>query len=192
MNWNAFVEGFKTFWNQPIPIIGFTIGTVILGALFIISRTSIGKKALNKLKKLYEELTKKLLKAEADLIESNNRFKRLYEESKKQLEEFNEVIDRLNELKNQEIQKLTNKYELKLINYKNQLLKQDELIKVICENSINKNIKDAYEKYIPEELDLPINEIKTKIEEKVKSEYEDRLKALEELVYGERKETTND
>lgn len=50
MSWDQIVEAIRQFWNQPVPIIGFTVGAVLLAILGIIAKTSIGKKQLNKLK----------------------------------------------------------------------------------------------------------------------------------------------
>lgn len=191
MNWDAFVEGLRNFWNQPVPIIGFTVGTVICGIIYILGKTSIGKKALNKIIDINNGLREQLTKAENDLVDANNKIKELIKESQNKIDELVAASDVAIKNKQQEIEELANQYELKMLNYKEKLLKQEEMIKVICENSVNKVIKEAYEKYSPV-LELPVPEIQKQIEEKVKSEYEDRLKKLEELVYGEREETTND
>ena len=173
-DWDVFVEGLKEFWNQPVPIIGFTVGTCIVGLAFIISKTQIGKKALNKLKALYNDLKARI---EAALIR--------FSQMEKEYEEFKEKANEAVKNKENEIRELTANYELKLNNYKNELLKQGELLKIVCENSVNKKIKEAYENYKPEILDLPVSEIKAQIEEQVKTQYDERIAKLEELIYGE-------
>lgn len=180
MNWDIFVENVKIFWNQPIPIIGFTVGTVVTGILFIIGRTSIGNKALNKIKDINNFITEK-----------NNILLESCEEYSKKLKDAEETVKEILAKKDEEIKKLKDEYELKLTNYREQLLKQENMIRVICENSVNKKIKDVYEKYNPTQLELPVGELKVQIEEKVKVEYEDRIARLEELVYGEREKTTD-
>ena len=60
MEWfDTFAANLKDFWSQPVPIIGFTVGTCIIGFCFIFAKTSLGKKALNKLQKLYDDLVAK-------------------------------------------------------------------------------------------------------------------------------------
>lgn len=184
MDWNAFVEGFKTFWNQPVPIIGFTVGTVILGILAIVGKTSIGKKALNKIKEVNSNLSGQLETANLRLIEAKNDLTTLGNDFDRKYEALGKSANEIIAAKEQEIQELTDGYELKLSVYKEQMLKQEQLLRTICENSVNKKIKEAYESYSLEDLEAPINEIENRIKEQVKAEYEDRLAKLEELIYG--------
>lgn len=175
MEWfDTFAENLKIFWNQPVPIIGFTVGTIIIGALFIIGKTSIGKKALNKLKALYEDLKSRYENALEMFYTTKNEF----DEFKKEKEE--------------EIKQIGETYELKLNAYKERMVKQDEIIKVLCENSPNKKVKDAFANYSPVSLDLPLNEAVESIKEETEKEYESRIAALEVLVYGKKAEETKD
>lgn len=174
MDWDTFVENVKIFWNQPLTIILFILIVVIIGFLFVFSKTSLGKKALNKLKALYSDLKARYEVALEVTKETRREFEEFKEEKEKQ------IID------------LTDAYELKLNQYKERMIKQDEMIKVLCENSPNKKVKDAYEKYSPIVLDLPVNEIANKIREEVGKDYSERLKALEEKIYGEKEEKPND
>lgn len=60
MNWNEIVENIKTFFNQPVPIIGCTIGFALIFALVVISKTSIGTRVLKKLTAWYNEIKEKV------------------------------------------------------------------------------------------------------------------------------------
>lgn len=176
MEWlDTLSENLSAFWNMPVSIIGFSVGTIIIGACFIIGKTQLGKKAFNKVKKMNEELQAKLKDAIDLTYTLNEQFKSYKAE------------------KEEEITRLTEDYQIKLSEYKNYMVKQDELIKVICENSPNKAVKSAFEEYTQVELDLPTNEVIERIKEETRVEYEDRIKAIEDLVYGEeRKEEEND
>lgn len=168
---DQFAENVKIFWNQPLTIILFTIFVIIVGFLFVFGKTSLGKKALNKLKELYADL-KARWEVALEVIK----------ETRQEFEEFKKAKD-------QQIIDLTDKYELKLNQYKELVVKQDEIIKVICENSPNKRVKEAYEQYSPVVLDLPVNEIADKIRAEVGKDYAERIKALEEKIYGKAEET---
>lgn len=172
MTWfDTFAENLKIFWNQPVPIIGFTVGMVIIGALFILAKTSIGKKALNKLKQLYYDLKARYEVALEVIKDTRREFEEFKVEKEKQ------IID------------LTNAYEVKLDNYKRLAVRQDDMIKVICENSPNVKIKKAYEEYCQTPVELPLNETVERIKNETRKEYEDRIAALEVLVYGKTEET---
>ena len=173
MDFNQFVENVKIFWNQPLTIILFTIFIIIVGFLFVFGKTSLGKKALNKLKALYGDL-KARYEVALDVIK----------DTRKEFEEFKAEKD-------QQIIDLTDAYEIKLNQYKELVIKQDEMIKVLCENSPNKKVKDAYEKYSPVVLDLPVSDIAERIREETRKDYSERLKALEEKIYGKREEKEN-
>lgn len=170
---DAFIENFKIFWNQPIPIIGFTIGSVIIGLVVVISKTSIGKKALTTIVNKFNLV-----------VEKNNL---LIEEIKTLKNQSEEII----KTKNEELENLKNDYEIKLSSYKAELEKQSSLIKIICENSVNKNIKEAFKNYDINLETLPVNEIIEKAKNEAEKTYNDRLKALEDYIYG-REETIND
>lgn len=170
---DQFAENVKVFWNQPLTIILFTIAIIIVGFLFVFGKTSLGKKALNFLKGLYADLKARI---EVAL--------QVFKETRREFEEFKEEKDK-------QIIELTDAYELKLLQYRELVIKQDEMIKVICENSPNKHIKEAYEKYSPVVLDLPVSDIAERIREETRKDYSERLKALEERIYGKAEETEN-
>ena len=145
--WDTFVEGIKTFWNQPIPIIGFTVGALIVGILSIMAKTSIGKKALNEIKRINEGLKTKLLKAEGDLRESQDKLKALSNEVKSRMEELEEWYGKYLEDKDAEIAELKKQYESMLSECQAKIDRQAEMIKALCEASVNKIVKEAYKAY---------------------------------------------
>ena len=49
MSWEQIIEAIKIFWQQPVPIIGFSVGMCFIFVLRVISKTSFGKKNLKKL-----------------------------------------------------------------------------------------------------------------------------------------------
>lgn len=136
-DFDIFVENLKTFWNQPVPIIGFTIGMVIVGILFIVAKTSIGKKALNKIKDINDKLSKQNDVLQSQLKDVNNRCNKFVDNVS------NITIPELKDYYNNVIKE---KYE-QIAEYKNELSKRDGLLGVICENSVNVKIKEAWKNY---------------------------------------------
>lgn len=67
------IEDIKDFASQPVPVIGFTVGAVVVAALTILSKTSFGRKAIKTMKQLCADL--------------KIQFDALKEESEKKLEE---------------------------------------------------------------------------------------------------------
>ena len=179
-SWEQFCNGFKDFINQPLPMILFTSGACLFFALSIISKTSIGKKSLNTLKEKINGATKKLNNATDN---ANNLIK-----------EFNEY----KECVEQEKQELVENYEIKLGAYHSELVKLNDIIKVLCENSPNKNIKLAYENFEKEIKELNVSDsvlvIQEEVKEKYENEYGSKLNALIEEVerlkqeYGKQEE----
>ena len=183
MNWfDTLVENIKIFWNQPVPIIGFSVGMVIVGACFIISKTQFGKKKLNQLSELVKKAVNEMEQCKKALLDTNNKF----------------VEYKAN--KEQEIKDLTNNYETKLSAYKGELDKINGILESICDNSHNVNVKNAYENYVKDKINvdlLPTSEIIKEAENNIKSEYDEKLnsvinlvKELEVKVYGEERPNT--
>lgn len=164
--WNNFVSGLEEFWNQPVPIIGFTVGTLIVGFFVIFTKTSLGKKALNWCKTKYEELLVKY-----------NEAKKLYEE----------VIAEKDAI----IEELTKMYEEKLALVQLNKDKEKEIIIAIAKNINNVKIKKIIEEYekLPEITDISdyVEEIKAKYEAKeseITEKLNEVLSRLEELENG--------
>lgn len=99
MQWDLIVENIKIFFNQPVPIIGCTIGFALMFILVIVSKTSIGKKSLNKIKKINADLKKQydelIVKNEQSKKELDSKIANLKNEYEKLLQES---IDKYNEL----------------------------------------------------------------------------------------------
>lgn len=53
---DQFIELVKDFFNQPIPIIGCSVGFALIFVLTIISKTSLGKKALVEMKNYFSSV----------------------------------------------------------------------------------------------------------------------------------------
>ena len=101
------MEQFIELINQPIPIIGFTIGAVLFFILSIIAKTSIGKKALRKIQDINDKLNKKCAELCQKLDEAEQKCAVL-------TGKCNELIEN----KDKEIKNLTDDYEVKLDAYK--------------------------------------------------------------------------
>ncbi len=56
MDWNSIVEGIKTFFNQPVAIIGCSVGCLLFYTLVFLSKTSFGKKSIRKVNNAFDEL----------------------------------------------------------------------------------------------------------------------------------------
>lgn len=57
MDFEAIVNAIKDFFNQPVPIIGITLGSLLMVILTVISKTSFGKKSIRELTKQYNQLS---------------------------------------------------------------------------------------------------------------------------------------
>ena len=124
MNWNELTRIIEEFWNKPVPIIGFTVGAIIIGVLMILEKTSIGKKALKELRAKYEEI-----KNSADAMKN--------------------VCDKLLDEKDSIIEEMKKEYETKLAIIQEQRNKEKEIIIAVGRNINNVKIQkiiDEYEK----------------------------------------------
>jgi len=80
MNFDTIVNAIKEFFNQPVPIIGITVGSLLMLILTILSKTSIGQKALRQFKKWYEELKLAFTNYKKESDETLQKVKDYYEE----------------------------------------------------------------------------------------------------------------
>lgn len=113
----------KDFFNQPIPIIGCTVGFLLISILTIISKTSFGKKWINTLKTWFNDLKN-------DFVNTVNEWKAFKDNQEKRFEEM----------------KAEQKAEIEKLKEEN-----EELINFICSvlsKSTNKRIKTEVEKYL--------------------------------------------
>ena len=159
MNWNEIVEALKEFWNQPVPIIGFTVGTLIIGIIVILSKTSIGTKALNWLKGKYQEM-----------VETNKEMQERYEAIIKTKDEF--------------IASLTQMYEDKLALVQANKDKERDVIIAIGSCINNVKIKKIIEEYKGTEPVTDISSYTEAIKQEYESKYIEVLNRLEELENG--------
>lgn len=133
MNWDNFAAGFEHFWNQPVPIIGFTVGTVIIGIIVILAKTSIGKKALNKMKEMFEDLKDKLHTAIT-----------LFKEYK---ENRDAEFEKMKQHYEQRIKDLTEESEAKIAKLEEKQSKMESFLLDIAMNNPNIRVKKALEEY---------------------------------------------
>lgn len=166
--WNEFTRIVEEFWNKPVPIIGFTVGACILGALWIISKTSIGKKALKELRAKYEEI------------------KNVNDAIKK-------IADDLLEAKDNVIAEMKKEYEAKLAIAQEEVRQTKQLVIAIASNINNVKIKKLIEEFekLPEPQNVSdyIIQVKEQYESEYKQKYELVLKRLEELENGKNSNT---
>lgn len=134
MTWfDLFIENFSKFWNAPIPIIGFTVGAVILGALALISKTSIGNKALRKLTKMFEDL-------KAEILEYLKMF-REYRENREKLEE--EMEKRFEK----KVEEIIQNCENRIKELEDTIKAQGQLLMSVAVNAHNVKVNEALKNY---------------------------------------------
>lgn len=141
MNWEQLIEGFKVFWEQPVPIIGFTVGTVIIGIITIISKTSFGKKKLLQLQTTITSLTTAYdnykSKTDEKVAELEAYYKEklaLIETKKSNTEQL--LLDIASQIHNVNIDKMVQEYKAKM--------NKDIVIGDIVDNKLS-DIKTEYE-----------------------------------------------
>ena len=141
MNFDTIVNAIKEFFNQPVPIIGITIGSLLAFVLTILSKTTIGKKGLNTLKKAFTDLQKNI---------------NLFTEQMNQKEkELNNIYLELKEY-----------YEKQLEIMKSEYYALCDLILCIGENTNNKNIKAKVNEF-KEAIDLKCKDYEGYVEKKI-------------------------
>lgn len=160
MEWETIAHNIESFWNKPVPIIGFTIGALVIGAFTILKYTSIGKKAINFFKAKYEELKNKY-----------------YDTCNK----YDEIIEK----KDEQLAKLKEMYEEKLALVQANRDKEREVIIAIAENIHNVKIQKIIEEYknFPEITDISevIESKKAELESIYQAKYEEVLSELNKL-----------
>lgn len=182
--WDIFVNGLKEFFNQQVPIIGCTIGFVLIFALVIISKTSIGTKALKKLKSWYEEL-----------VRSYRLFKEVVEKMLNEQKEFYESELKKAEAKYYEIANLivliaenthNEKVKSALIEYKEKVDLTKTNFEEYINTIVNEKVSEATSKFedtkakLEEEYKIALDGYKSKFEEILK-EYE-KLAQYKDLI----------
>lgn len=173
MSWEQWVEGFKTFWSQPIPIIGFTVGTVLISLLFFLAKTSFGKKAIRKANDKVEELKSDYIKLKEDTEKLNKNLKDYYEEKMALMNEAKEkeqkIIIAIGEsINNKNIKSIINEY-------KNELKEEKIVISDVVEEKVNET-KEQYEQVL-NSYESIVDNYKNEFEA-LKQEYEKQLTEL--------------
>lgn len=128
----------KDFFNQPVPIIGCTVGFALVFILKIISTTSIGQKGLKKIK---DELS--IFKTDFEGKEQEIKVERdkFITEINALVKEHEEEIARYKELLNQ----VDTKYKELLDQADTKYNELKDLVMNIASNLHNKKIKDILE-----------------------------------------------
>lgn len=158
MAWESFKEGFDYFSNSPLIITLVTVLSVVGCALLIFANSSLGKKALKELRKLFD-------KSEKEVKDYKDKVEKLIVEKEEQLKLVKETYEK-------QYLALYSKYE-ELSNY---LIEVVELIP-------NKQVKDkALE--IKEKLGETKQELNAKVEELV-DKYELKVDNFKELAQEE-------
>ena len=123
MDWKVITDWISQFFDKPVVVWSSLIGEIGFFAVFVLAKTSIGKKALNALKGLYS-------KAEAEVEEANATLKAFKEE------------------KESEIETLKAEYEKKLSVATDEVLSVEGLLSQIAEATPNRKIRETIETYL--------------------------------------------
>lgn len=179
MDWNSIVENIKIFFQQPVAIIGCSVGCLLFYTLTFISKTSFGKKNILRLQNKFNELKSTYDTLEAQTKEKVANLKDLYEEKVAIVENHTIEVENLlfaisENINNKKVKELVEKYKTLKEETKTQaeeLIKQSSL-------AIDNKIKE-----VQAELDAYKTELKLQYEteiQKYKDELEELQKSLEE------------
>lgn len=184
MNWEIIVETFNTwcnavkdFFNQPVPIIGCTIGFLLITILSILSKTSWGRKTINtvigSINTLKAETTAKI----SETSENINNLKNEYEQKLAIAETHSQELETLllnigDQLHNKQIKEYVEKYRQ---------TKQDAKTQV--QNLVEQSSKAIELKMeeMQKQMDSYKNELAKQYQEMIEN-YEKELKELQEKV----------
>ena len=154
-SWEQFCNGFIDFLNQDLVVILGTIfgsGALILS---IIGKTSIGKKALNRLVGLITKSSDELKNAKLKLEETNKNFEEYKENKEKELKETKDY------------------YSAKLYAFKEEYSKLETLCLGMAKNSNNVHVKELVNEYEKAKIDFDNLNV-SEIVENAKKEVEDK------------------
>lgn len=102
MEWQQICEAIKDFFSQPVPIIGCTIGALVVSVIVILSKTNIGKKALHKMQETNNELKSQIVAFSTEITNIKQNLDKTLVEQNKDLQnaliEKDQEIARLREL----------------------------------------------------------------------------------------------
>lgn len=157
------VEQITKILNTPTCIAGVTIGSLLLFFIVIISKTSIGRKALKTLSGKVDNAKAALEEAHAEY----NKLKNGYDEYKKVAQET------INELRSD--------YEIKLSGVQQVAAKEEKLLIAIAENVHNGEVQKQLENYVKDttvSLSAEASTIVENAKKEVINETKDELESL--------------
>lgn len=162
MDFEAIVNAIKDFMNQPIPIIACSVGSLLTFVLTIISKTTIGKKSLNLLKKGYAELETKYTNIKDKTFSTYDELEKLYTEKINIMQsEYNALCEFLIV-----IAENTNNVKVKkaLIDFKEKVNLKAKDYQGYVEKAIN-DAKTHFEKEIVEKYETALLDYKKQFDE---------------------------
>ena len=111
-----FMTWIKDFFNRPVPIIGFTVGALVIAVLTILSKTSFGRKAIRTMKQYCADLKVQFVTLKEESEKKLEEQKQSYEEklalveyNRKQEREF--IIEALSSIHNVGVQHALEQYK---------------------------------------------------------------------------------
>ena len=174
-------EWITWFFNLPLPIAGITTATAGIFLLILFSKTSLGKKILNKIMNAFKKLEESFNALKIWIETKINELKKYYEEKLQIVEAKNKRLEKLliavsENIHNEQVKKLVADY-----------CEQSEKVLTIADavddavietkNELEKEFNSAIADY-KSKLELEFNEYKAKYEK----EYEEKTKELEEQI----------
>ena len=165
--WNEIVANIKDFFNQPVTIIGFSVLFLLIFILVIFSKTSLGKRVLQKLTAAIAQLVSQFNAFKSEVTVKLDEGLKKYEEEKKLIEAKVAVLEKVCLIIAE------NTHNAKVKEAMEECKKELSICKTSYEELVEERVLSAKEKYEAE------------AKEKLKS-YEDYFKSqkshLDELV----------
>lgn len=161
MWWEQVVNWLDGFFNKPLPIVGVSLGIICIVVFRLLARSSFGKKFYNKVEKDFNELQTR-----------SNAF----------VDNIDKKIKDIEKECNAKIKALSEYYENMLAQKQAKVDELEELICAICDNIHNEKVRELITKYKQK-----MNGYRTIMTDKIesaKAEYDERLRALEDKLYG--------
>ena len=173
MDWNTIVEAIKIFFEQPVAIIGCSVGCLLFYTLILVSKTSFGKKNILRLQNKISELKSTCDTYEAQTREKVANLKEAYEDKVAIVENHAIEVENLlfaicENINNKKVKELVEQYKTLKNETKSQaeeLIKQSSLV-------IDSKIKE-----VQAELDAYKTELKSQYENEIQK-YKDELEQL--------------
>lgn len=182
MSWDQIVNTINAFFNTPVPIICCSVGSLLIFIIAVISKTSIGKKALNKLTKQYNEITDIYQKAKVDYEKHITELKQDYETKLALVQAKRDDVEKLliyvcentNNKKVKEALELYKQSTTKVVEISDLVSEKEKEVRKECEEKLNYFESQVKNKLI--ELDALIKEKQEEIENGGKQENTDTIK----------------